>query len=443
MNKVASEIAPVLSRSILGGEFTVEQVVERAGRTLGVPWPWLRPMAARCVAKYAGRSRPRCRELIAFLERDRGFRLACTKYADQLVVAQRISEPSKMSPAEGTKAWALPGIHSAGELADWLELETGELEWFADLKTLSSQEGSRLSHYRYRVLKKQWGTVRLIEAPKPRLKLLQRRILVEVLNAVPPHAAAHGFVRGRGIQSFAAPHAEQAVVLKMDLSDFFPSFSVARIQAFFRTAGYPEPVADLLGGICTTAAPVAVWGEHRDGISAAQLAAARELYRRRHLPQGAPTSPELANICAYRLDCRLAGLARAAGATYTRYADDLAFSGDEKFERCCERFSSHVAAILLEEGFQPHYRKTRIMRRSVRQQLAGLVVNQRINVARRDFDLLKAILTNCIRLSPESQNRDNHPDFHSHLEGRIGFVESINPEKGARLWRLFRTVQWN
>jgi hypothetical protein len=160
------------------------------------------------------------------------------------------------------------------------------------------------------------------------------------------------------------------------------------------------------------------------------------------LPQGAPTSPALANLCAYRVDCRLTGLARSAGAEYTRYADDLAFSGDTDFERSVERFSLHVVAILTDEGFIVNHRKTRIMRRSVRQRLTGLVANQRLNVARTDFDRLKATLTNCVRLGPVSQNREGHPMFREHLNGRVGFVESINAPKGARLRRIFEQIAW-
>jgi len=160
------------------------------------------------------------------------------------------------------------------------------------------------------------------------------------------------------------------------------------------------------------------------------------------VPQGAPTSPALANICAYRVDCRLSGLARSAGAAYTRYADDLAFSGDGAFEKCVERFTWHAAAVLLEEGFTVHHRKTRIMRQGVRQRLAGLVANQRINVVRADFDRLKAILNNCVSHGPESQNREAHTAFRSHLQGRIEFVKMINPAKGLRLRGMFDQIQW-
>jgi len=127
---------------------------------------------------------------------------------------------------------------------------------------------------------------------------------------------------------------------------------------------------------------------------------------------------------------------------YTRYADDLAFSGGQDFERRVNRFSTHAAAILMDEGFNVHHRKTRVMRQGVRQHLAGLVANEHVNVIRADFDRLKAILTNCARSGPATQNRESHPDFRAHLEGRVGFVNSINPAKGKRLRAIFEQIRF-
>src|SRR5260370_23840983 len=106
-----------------------------------------------------------------------------------------------------------------------------------------------------------------------------------------------------------------------------------------------------MGGICTNAVPRGAWREPALDADPTQLREARVLYSRPHLPQGAPTSPALANLCTYRVDCRLAGLAKSAGAEYTRYADDLAFSGREALERRNKPFSNHLASNLLREGF--------------------------------------------------------------------------------------------
>jgi RNA-directed DNA polymerase len=188
--------------------------------------------------------------------------------------------------------------------------------------------------------------------------------------------------------------------------------------------------------------PSDVWSSLRLEVGSTQIREAAQRYGIRHLPQGAPTSPALANICFYRVDCRLSGLARTAGAVYTRYADDLAFSGDADFARVADRFTLHVGAILLEEGFRAHYRKTRVMRRSARQYLTGIVTNERTNVPRPDFDRLRAILHNCVRFGPATQNREGHADFRAHLGGRLSYIESIHPQKAARLRTLFKQIQW-
>ena len=297
-----------------------------------------------------------------------------------------------------------------------------------------------LSHYHYRILSKDGGFVRLIEAPKKRLKQIQKQILNEILERIPLHPAVHGFRRGRSIKTFAAPHVAQRVVVRMDLRDFFPSISAPRVQAMFRMAGYPEQVANLLGGLCTNAVPRSIWVGN--GLDPLRMAEARHLYAWPHLPQGAPSSPALANICAYRVDCRLTGLAERCGAVYTRYADDLAFSGGPQLERCAERFAIRTAAILLEEGFAAQHRKTRIMRQGVRQYLAGIVANQHLNVIRHDYDVLKATLTNCVRFGAASQNREGHTDFRLHLRGRVAFVEMVNAARGAKLRRLLDQIRW-
>ena len=407
-----------LSRAFTSGEAGVESIVQRVQKMLGRPWRWIRPAARKYVRLFGDGVRPRQRDVVAFLKSRQ------TRGWSKLSIEEWLTEPEQMRPVAVASEWNVPAVESVGQLAEWMRVKPAELEWFADLKGLA-REG-KLAHYRYRVLSKGSGSFRVIEAPKPRLKELQRLILAEIVEKIPAHPAVHGFRKGRSILTFVAPHVGRRVVLRMDLEEFFPSIAGVRIQTLFRVAGYPEKVADLLGGICTNGLP-------HD---------APPLYRRPHLPQGAPTSLALANLCAYRLDCRLRGLAASAGAQYTRYADDLAFSGGVEFEHCVERFLLHVAAIVMEEGFAVNHRKTRVMRQGVRQHLAGLVTNAKANVMRPDYDRLKAILTNCVRTGPSIQNRDAHPRFREQIEGRVAFVESVNPEKGKRLRGLFEKINW-
>jgi hypothetical protein len=209
----------------------------------------------------------------------------------------------------------------------------------------------------------------------------------------------------------------------------------------FLTAGYPQRVAECLTGLCTTATAPSVW-DHEVALSSCSHRGLKLLYAQRHLPQGAPTSPALANLAAFRLDSRLSALARSAGASYTRYADDLAFSGGDEIARGARRFYLHAAATIEEEGFRVNFRKTRIMRQGVRQQVAGLVLNGRMNARREEYERLKAILYNCVRHGPAGQNRNRAADFRAHLLGRIEFVGRMNEMRGQRLASLFAQIAW-
>ncbi len=429
----APSLVNALAQSFLAGEATADGIVDRAVKTLGRNWRWLRPLARRYLQSMAGELRPRERDVIHFFLHDPGFRRAWSKHFDELSVAKWLVDSHRMQPVEAAAAWDVPSIESIGALADWLSITPDELLWFADLKGLAYKtKNPRLAHYHYRVLAKKSGAIRLIEAPKPRLKELQRQILTQILDRIPPHPAAHGFVQGRSVQTFIAPHLGRRVVLKMDLQDFFPSITGPRVQTIFRMLGYPESVADLLGGICTNAVPRHIWNGAADGANHDRLQEARIVHTRPHLPQGAPTSPALANVCAYRIDCRLSGLAQSAGAKYSRYADDLAFSGDEEFERGVERFSTHVAAILMEEGFHVNHRKTRIMRQGVRQRLVGLVANHRMNIMRADFDGSKPCSTTALAWVPKVKTGFATPAFeHTWTDGSDGWNPSIQSRGSA------------
>jgi len=137
-----------------------------------------------------------------------------------------------------------------------------------------------------------------------------------------------------------------------------------------------------------------------------------------HLPQGAPTSPALANLAAFTLDRRLTGLAGALDATYTRYADDLTLSGSSRLLHQSERIRDTIATIAREEGFALNTRKSVVTTRAGRQQVCGIVVNERLNMGRREYDELKAIVHNAARRGPSGENHAGVPDFRAHLLGR-------------------------
>lgn len=426
-----------LAAAFLAGPWDLEGLTERGALACGAGGPWLRRLARRVLAAFGGQpTAPDEERLTRFLIADDGFIQAWEEPDPELHARQLFwVRPAMTSGAAGAASWPVPGLPSLTALAECLNLAPGELDWFADCQGRGAcLPAGPLGHYTYRWVRSRAGKARLLEAPKPRLKAIQRRLAHELLERIPMHEAAHGYRRGHSVVTYATPHVGRAIVLRFDLRHFFPSIRSSRVHALFRTAGYPAAVARRLTGLCTNVVPEEVWRTlgGREGL----------IYSSRHLPQGAPTSPALANLCAYRLDCRLAGLARAVGARYTRYADDLAFSGNDRLERCARRFQVQVCRIALEEGFEVHTRKSRFMRCGTCQQLVGIVVNERPNIHRREYERLKAILFNCSRHGPDSQNRERRSDFRAYLLGRIAYVAQLNPPRGRRLRSLFDRIVW-
>jgi hypothetical protein len=135
-------------------------------------------------------------------------------------------------------------------------------------------------------------------------------------------------------------------------------------------------------------------------------------------------------------------LAQSLGATYTRYADDLAFSGDVHFARQVKSFLAAVESIVVDEGYALNGRKTKIMSQSKCQRITGLVVNSHLNISRAAIDQLKATLHNCIKTNPTSQNISGHKDFRAHLDGRVSWVENVASARGARLRAMFNEIGW-
>ncbi|MBN2218563.1 MAG: RNA-directed DNA polymerase [Pirellulales bacterium] len=242
--------------------------------------------------------------------------------------------------------------------------------------------------YREFSIAKRRGGRRRILAPQTDLKNLQRRILRCILARLKSHPAAMGFERGRSIVTNALPHQGQAVVLRLDVKNFFASTRAGRVRRYFRLIGWNRPAAALLTRLCT----------HEGG-----------------LPQGAPTSPRLSNLVNYPLDARLSAMCERLGAVYTRYADDITISlSDEKEDRPLRnppprrgnvsppplssepnrlRYLRHfVRRVFDQAGYTLHWRKkASIRRRNHRQLVCGLVVNHRANLPRETRRWLRAV----------------------------------------------------
>ncbi|MBI4617502.1 MAG: RNA-directed DNA polymerase [Planctomycetes bacterium] len=222
----------------------------------------------------------------------------------------------------------------------------------------------RPAYQEFAVPKRSGGT-RTISAPEPELKALQRRILRRALARLKSHPAAKGFERGLSIVDNARPHAGKAVVVRMDLKEFFPSTRLVRVEEFFHRAGWNRDASRLLARLTT----------HRGG-----------------LPQGAPTSPKLANLVNRLMDVRLSRLAERLCATYTRYADDLTFSFAQDVPEAIHDLVARTKVIVDEFGYEIHHgKKLRIRRQHQRQLVTGLVVNDGIRLPRTTRRWLRAV----------------------------------------------------
>jgi predicted DNA-binding WGR domain protein/retron-type reverse transcriptase len=324
---------------------------------------------------------------------------------------------------EQLKRLNLPVWRTEEEVAAALGLTPGQLRHFS-----IHRERERICHYVTFSRKKRSGGERIIMAPKRRLKAIQRQLLALLVDRLPVTDHAHGFRRARSVRSGALPHVGRPVVLHLDLQDFFPTVTFARVRGFLIACGYGYPVATTLAVLMTEARrqPVALDGE----VFHVPVGP-------RHCVQGAPTSPGLCNALVAKLDRRLAGLGRKFGLAYTRYADDLTFSG-EIDAKATGRFLHHAALVIAAEGFQTNAAKTRVMRRGQRQRVTGVTVNQVLGLSRRERRKLRAGVHQLVTGKPGRTATEPAGT----LRGKLAYLSMLNPEQAAPLLRRVQDVDW-
>ncbi len=349
-------------------------------------------------------------------------RLQARKTQDRLAFGEEtwgISEQQRTSTLDIAKLqrFGMPVLHTETELAEWLGIPLSRLRWFTH-----DRPAETTWHYVRYVIPKRSGGERVILAPKRELKALQRKVLDGLVANAPTASAAHGFVRGHSVMTNAQPHVGKQVVIKLDLKDFFPSITFPRVRGLFIALGYSFSVASTLALLCTE-----YDRESFDRNGTRYFISISP----RHLVQGAPTSPGLANLVAWSVDRRLNGLAASYGFTYTRYADDITFSGDQS-EVVCQLLST-ARRIITDERFVVNTAKTRIARPNTRQTVTGLVVNDALATPRPLRRRLRAILHNASKQGLEAQNRTKHRNFRAYLLGMIAFVHATNPQQATVL----------
>jgi hypothetical protein len=272
-------IARELAAALLGGVWTRRRLVSRCNKFLGKRAPkTVRRLIDHVLLRVPTAYPPSPQVLAQILESSPYLDASARRLLRADRLTSRVLRSAVFTPIPALADLPVPKLATPGDLAAWLELPIAHLDWFADTRGGNRRaEAPALEHYTGTFVPKRSGPPRLLEAPKPRLKAVQRRILHEMLDHIAPHPSAHGFVRGRSCISGAKLHAGEHVVVKLDLRRFFPSIQAARIHRVFRAIGYPWAVARLLTGLCTTRTPAAVLTPLNDWH-------ARKDYAAPHLP---------------------------------------------------------------------------------------------------------------------------------------------------------------
>jgi hypothetical protein len=200
---------------------------------------WVRDLALAARHAFPEAPLDRPRELAQFLEACSALQRAFARSRARGEPVPKVKRGFLFRTAMGPRPWPVAPLGTVHDLRDLLGLTGGDLSWFADPRGLEGTVGDeRLRHYRYRWVPKANGGGRLIEEPKPLLKHFQRVLLREVIDHVPPHDAAHGFRRGRSVLSYVADHTARAIVVHLDLEDFFGTVTAGRVYGIFRACGY-------------------------------------------------------------------------------------------------------------------------------------------------------------------------------------------------------------
>jgi RNA-directed DNA polymerase len=321
----------------------------------------------------------------------------------------------------------LPKLETPEVLAQALGHSVGQLRALTYARVVST----RTNYVRF-ALPKKTGGMRLISAPMPRLKAAQHWVLKNVLEKVAVHDAAHGFRAGRSIVSNAQPHVGAAVVVNLDLKDFFPTVVYPRVKGFFVKLGYSEATATALALLCT-----------EPDVEEVELDGQRYFVAQggRRLPQGAPTSPALTNLLCRRLDRRLGGAAKKLGFTYTRYADDLTFSVPKGGTGDVGKLLRLVRFVVRKEGFVPHPEKTRVLRRGGQQEVTGVVVNDKPGVDRETLRRFRALLHQLEKTGPEGKKWNGSTDVIASAVGFANYVAMVDPVKGKAFQQKARALE--
>lgn len=264
-------------------------------------------------------------------------------------------------------------------------------------------------------IKKSSGKLRWIDAPSDKLKEVQKQILEKFIYKFRPHPAATGFIKSKSVSYGARQHLNSQVLICFDLKDFFPSIKksevISLMSKLFRS--YKKRYIDFTF--------------EKDDITAI---ASILLFKDTHLPQGAPTSPALANLYCLEIDSKLQKLAKQYGLSYTRYADDLAFSANYKlFKGDIQEFIKSIKSTIESSScLKLNPKKTRVLYPHHRMMVTGVVVNKKLGVPKPVWRNLRAQLHNL----QTSKTGVSLSEWQL-IRGKIEWIRSLSKVRGNQL----------
>lgn len=303
----------------------------------------------------------------------------------------------------------------------------------------------KYKRYNYFKLKKRNGTFREIMAPAKDLLYIQKWILINILENYPLAESCKGFRKKISIFDNAKVHSNAEVILKVDLLKFYDTITEKRVYGIFKSMGYIENLSYTLAKITTA--------KHRDSywldFDKESKVVLNHLINEKPciLPQGAPTSPMIANIIATKTDYRFEALAKKMNFSYSRYADDLTFSIHKNGKLPSLKL---ITKIITEEGFFINAKKTKYMKKGCKQYVTGLTTTNGVNVSKKYRREISEHIYYCRKYGVEShlKRREkefpkyNRMNFHDWLYGHLCFMKSINDKASTKLLEDFNKINW-
>ena len=283
------------------------------------------------------------------------------------------------------------------------ELAAIERDMGFPARTLYGLSNNLGKHYHNVFIPKSDGSKRKLSVPDLILKKVQRSIADNILMQYPISKYAKAYKVGSSVQKNAQPHVGKKKILKLDIEGFFDHILYSQVKnTVFYKEKFSEPIRVLLSMLC---------------------------YYKESLPQGAPTSPTITNIIMYDFDETVGDFCIKKKIAYTRYCDDMTFSGD--FDE--REIISFVKGELRKLGLFLKNRKTAVISASKRQVVTGIVVNEKINVSK---DYKKNIRQEIYYI--KKFGLDEHlkrlgisdkQQYVQSLKGRIAFVLQTTPNE--------------